>query len=426
MKFGSKGPTGPQRHPVSKIPTSKNWVIVLCILQALLVVPYCSNALPWAYGQGHFPIRPALYLLFVGSLNFLWVIGKSPDWTKTSLLVVLLLVLRAVDAAVLQRFTYPDGHSTAVFGLFAAVFMAVILFTSAGVMHRTSYLPALVTSASTIVICVVSLIAEWLGFFDFTIVDGRFSGFAGDPNRACVVMNLMLGIFLVLNKRFWPNMGMIALTAIGVFPTLSRGGLMILTLIAISYIVLNFHRHPGKILLAAAAAVPAILIGVGLLAAKGAANGKKDSNVEERIGAIFGGEVSGLQSNDRMKDLTDGLEAVSSAPVTGLGTGAGTNLYQPHNQIISLWIDLGLIGPAIYCTILALLCWKTISSQLRSIYLTIPLVLYFPLSQALVENHAYFYAFAIALVVSSRSFLSVRLAQPAQQIWQSRSLSNRV
>lgn len=425
MQLLGTGPTGPQTQAVSKIPASRRWIIGLCVLQALLVVPYTSNALPWAYGEGLFPLRPAFYLLFIGTLNFLWVIGKSPDWTKTSILVILLLLLRALDAAILQRFTYPDGHSTAVFGLFAAIFMAVILFSVAGVMHKTSYLPALVTSVSTVILCVVSLIAEWLGFFDFTIVDGRFSGFAGDPNRACVVMNLMLGVFLIINKRFWPNIGMIALTAVGVFPTLSRGGLMILTLITFSYIFLNLHRHFGKILITAGAAVPVILLGIGLLATKGSENGKKDSNVEARMSAIFGGEVSGLQSNDRMKDLTDGLEAVASAPITGIGTGAGTNFYQPHNQFISLWIDLGLIGPALYGIILVLLCWKAVASQLRSLYLVIPLVLYFPLSQALLENHAYFYAFSIALIVSSRSFLSVRLSHPTSQTWQSDSVAHR-
>ncbi len=394
---------------VRPVGQSAAWIKTFTVLQVLLIVPYASNALPWAYSHGIMPIRPAFYLILVGMLNLVLVGAKKPDFTITAGLFVTILTARALDAALLSRFKHPDGHDSAVISLAAAVFMAIVIFCSVGIMKKTTFLPAIIASALTIVLCVASILIEWLGFIDFTTVDGRFAGFAGDPNRACVYMNVMLGVFITLSRSFWANIAAIGVTAIGVLPTLSRGGMLILAMIVFAFALANLQRHGGKLALIAILAVPAVFAGIGILQAKGAKNGKVDNNVKDRIGAMFGGDVSGMQSDERVKDLEDGLNAVRKSPIFGMGTGAGTDHFQPHNQIVSLWIDLGLWGAFLYIAFLLTLCLKTARYRLRYACVLIPLVFYVPLSQALLENYAYFYGCSIAIILTSTRFIGFRL-----------------
>ena len=388
---------------------SKTWLWALTILQVLLIVPYVSKILPWAYGEGLMPIKPVVYQLGIGVLNLLVALRFRPDFTKMALLLVLLLLMRAVDTILLERFVFPTGDQfTRATGLFSNVFMTLVFIFALGVMYKTSFLPAKAVAFCTVVVCAGAVLLEVAGFIQETEAAGRFSGFVGDPNRACTVMMLMLAIFLVLNRGFWLNIALIAVAAAGAFPTLSRGGLLMLALISIAFFVRNFRQYAGQFILVGLAAVPMIAVGVGLLLTKSSEGGKSDQNAKSRIAAIFSGDVGKMNSVERTKDLRDGFEAAIQRPIFGYGSGAGSDMWQPHNQVVSVWLDLGLLGLIPYLGILGLVVWKTMTTGFRTVYVAIPLVLYLFLSQALLENFAYLYAIVFCSVATTTDFISLR------------------
>lgn len=405
---------GLHQERIRKEPSSSLWLWGFAVLQVMLIVPYVTKALPWAYSEGKIPIRPLYYMLFFGTLNLGVAILKVPDFSRTGFLVLLLIAARAFDATIFERYTYPEEHKSAVYGLWAAVFMVLIIFAIVGVLRKTSSFPLLMVAFCSICCCALAIWLEWLGLFQSTIASGRYSGFVGDPNRACSVMALMLAVFLTLSRRFWTCTFMIGVTIVGIFPTLSRGGFLIIGLIVCAFVLINFRAHLMKFLLIAAGAVPALILGVGLLVAKSNEGGRQDSNAEERISAIFSGDFSKMGSSERKKDFLDGLGAALSKPLTGLGTGAGSALYQPHNQILSVWIDLGFFGALLYFVILLIAASKAISRGAVGIYLAIPILLYVPLSQALLENYAYLLGLAVWITVCSRKMLGFRLFRPQQ------------
>jgi len=404
-----RNPKGVVQESMDPLRVSKHWVLLFCLIQAGLLVPYLSKAVPWAYENGYFPLRPMFFMLGLGALNLCWILGRAPDFTKTGLLFLALLCIRPLDAALLKRYIFLDGHNSEVLSMGASVFMAVVIFGCFGVMHKTSYRPAIFVTVGTILVCVGSILAEFLGLMQFSIAYGRVAGFSGDPNLACETMLCMLGVYLTLDRRFWPNIAVIGITAVGVFPSLSRGGMMILACIILAYVVMNLQRYFLRLVAIGVAAVPIMIAGVGILMSKASEGTKGNENALSRIEAIFGGDVEVIQSGERMKDLTDGLEAVAAHPLMGMGTGAGTLELQPHNQIISLWVDVGLIGPLLYSAILLVLGFKVLSSGMRGLYALIPLVLYIPLSQTLLQNFAYFYAVAAVIMVTTKDFWSFRL-----------------
>lgn len=412
MEATAQGVGGVYQQPVVKQPVTKFWWMSFTFLHVALLTPYATKLVTHYYGEGIFPIRPLFYMIGLGGLSLIWVAGKRPDFTKTGILLFILLAMRVIDAGLLQRFLLPGGNHQMFLGLGAAFFMGIVLFSSVGVLHKMSYKPIQIVSISTIAVVVASIIYEYLGFGDYTNVLGRPSGHIGDPNNACIVMTLMLGVFLSVTKKFWHNIGAIALTTIGVFPTLSRGGMMVLVMIIMVFVLMNLNKYFVRFLLIGIAAVPLVATAVGLLIAKAQQDGKGGENALSRIEAIFRMDVNKMGSSDRMQDFNAAVMAVQKNPLTGLGTGAGTEWYQPHNQFLSLWVDIGIVGAFLYAGVLGLLVFKSIVSGFKAIYAVVPIILFVPLSQALIDNFAYLYAIAVVLILTSRRFWSIRLMRP--------------
>lgn len=398
-------------EPVDSQQVSPGWKKLFLLLHCGLFIPYITDAIPSLYGLELFPIRPAIFMLVLCMLNAACVLSKGLDYTKTSILLILFLGFRAFDIAILQRFLYPDGQGEALFSTLALILTATIAATSLGVTRRTFSLPLLLVSGSSIVIQAASVLLEFAGLIKLSTVPGRAAGFAGDSNDSCMMMNLMLGVFLTLNRNFWLNLAMILVTALGVLPTLSRGGMLILILIAGMFFLLNLRKHATKLLLSAAAFIPIAGIMVGILVNSTNNGGVVDQNAKKRIEAIFGGDMENMQSDERLKDLQDGIDAATAHPLTGLGTGAGSLKYQPHNQLVTLWIELGLSGPILFLALLASAAFKVLQARGKGIYILIPLVLYIPLAQTLLEKYAYLYSLLILFYYTSSHFYAFRLAR---------------
>lgn len=402
-------------EPADSQKVTSTWLHVFLLLHCGLVIPYVTDAIPAFYGMGLFPIRPALFMLALCFLNAFWLLSKGPDFTKTSLLLVLFLAFRVFDIAILQRYLFADGQKEAMSSTLALTLMATIIAASLGVARKTSSLPVILVSAASLLIQVAAVLMEFAGFFSLSTVPGRAAGLAGDSNDACMMMTLMLGVFLTMNRAFWPNLGMIAIAALGVLPTLSRGGMLSLALITTIFCLLNLRKHATKLLIASAGFVPLAALMIGLLLNNSNSGGVVDENARNRIQAIFGGDLDSMQSGERLKDLHDGFEAALLRPLAGYGTGAGQFLYYPHNQWVTLWIDVGVLGPVLLLMVLAAAGFKVLRSRGRGIYILVPLFLYTVLAQTLLDNYAYLYSLLVLLFYTSTRFFTFRISRPRYQ-----------
>ena len=52
----------------------------------------------------------------------------------------------------------------------------------------------------------------------------------------------------------------------------------------------------------------------------------------------------------------------------GHGTGAGTSVWKPHNQIVSLWIDIGIPGVLLYIGSLLLMTFRCFLVKICLLY----------------------------------------------------------
>ena len=349
------------------------------------------------YEQGVFPIKPRdLTLGLVGLLGMLlWM--HRPAFSPLALSLLIIPTLRVIDCSVLKRFTHEalGDHSYLVFGLTLVLLVSLMAVLCMATEHGKRI--ALWTAVAVIFIDTGSLIYESMGYAKYTSIPGRVSGFLRQPNDAIIVMCLMLGVAFTLNRRFWGNVMLIAVAAIGVVLTLSRSGMLVFAALVAVFILLNFREHAGKILLVSAISIPLAAAGLAwFIHTATAASFGTDANIKNRIEAIFGGSTDKMASDERMKDLHDGWEAVTDSPLFGHGTGCASSMWQPHNQWVAIWLDIGVIGPVLYGITLITLTALSLAKKGQAIYIIVPLWMFSLFSQNLVEMAVYWFTASVA------------------------------
>ncbi|MGK0185349.1 MAG: hypothetical protein ACI9R3_001126 [Verrucomicrobiales bacterium] len=393
--------------------------MALIVAHVLLVIPYTTGAMAWGYANGLVPVRPAFLMVAAGGINLMLVFRRKPDLTIVSGLILALLLMRVFEVGILFRYPHPDGRLSQLISIAAMLFMVGSIVATSGVLYRISKIPILIVAAATVCICSLVNVAEWAGFVSMSTVPGRSAGFLEDANNSAIAIAMMTAVFITLSERFSLNCVILGIGATGVMLTLSRSGFLIYGLICVAFVLGNLRQHAHRFALMGfgCAAVAGLIAVVGSTSFFPESGGgyKKNRNVEQRMAAIFQGDVRKMGSSERMKDLKDGLAAVGEAPVFGMGMGAGTKLYQPHNQIISIWIDLGLIGVGLFVAIVSALAVSSVLSGFRAFYCVIPLVGFIPFSQFLVHFTPYWYGAIVASFVLASRVWSLRASRATQQ-----------
>lgn len=374
----------------------------LWISAVLLLVPLTSNALPMLFKDGVLPFKPRDYKLGFTLLTLLLVVINRPALCIPALTLLIIPFTRFTDAAVLQRFTtqgYFEDHETYVLNLGSdsLVALVAILCCCTPIGKRI----ALSVVTGTTLVVVGSVVYEFAGYAEWTNIPGRVSGLLGDANGPGIVLSLGIGVMLTLSNRFWWNIGFIAFSEFGNALTLSRSGTMGIMLLTVCYILANLRQRAGSLMLIGIVGIPLAGIGVAMLSADTERRGViRDDNAKSRVEAIYELDYEKLWSGERAKDLLDGWEAVTQKPITGHGTGAGTFWWRPHNEVVSLWVDLGLLGPVLYCSMLGYLAWRCLRTR-RGLYCLLPVFFFIPFSQVLVELPSYWITAAVAALVTS-------------------------
>lgn len=380
------------------------WIPVVVFVNLMLFLPYTTGAMQWAYAQGYVPFQPMVFMLSFGVLAIVLSLINRPEFTTVALLVLGVAAARAIDASFLKRFLYPEPHKTQVFFLISVVFMIVVSAFTVGLMRRGTKAPVVAVSVGTVLVCSFVNLYEFLGFAVYSAVEGRAAGFLEDANNSAIAITLMLGVFLSVNRGFWVNALMVGISAMGVFVTLSRSGILVYMAMLAVWGIINLRSNFRRMALIAAVGIPLASMGAGAMVAFSAksAGVRGDANVEGRLAALFGGDLEKMASSERTQDLVDGLAGIAKAPVAGLGTGAGTALYMPHNQLLSVWIDIGLVGVLFYGGLLVVLAWKCLASGFRGVFCLIPIIGFVPFSQTLIETAAYWFAALVLISMTSQ------------------------
>ncbi|MDI1314192.1 O-antigen ligase family protein [Prosthecobacter sp.] len=372
-------------------------MVKLLILAALaLLVPTMTKYLSWADDVGALPFKPRDYTLLTMAAVGVMVLLNKPSICPPAFLMLLVPLLRVLDATFLQRFTITalGSHSIVVMSLISnfLVTFTTVLCLSAQPWRRV---------ALWVGVCVALLSAggvyyEWLGFRAFTRIPGRMAGFPSDPNDPPIMICLMMSVVFTLNPRFWWNVVLVALVSPAIALTLSRSGMAVYFCLLLCYIVGNLRQHFMGMLLIVVVSIPLAIGGVAVLAQTSTKVGlMTNKDTADRLKAIYELDFERIKSPERSKDLQDGWEAVGKEPLWGHGTGAGTSVWKPHNQVVSLWIDIGIIGPLLFIGGMLLLTLRCFTLRLRGFYCLVPLWLFIPCSQIIIESPHYWFAAAV-------------------------------
>lgn len=377
------------------------------ILGPLLIalwVPHATSAIGWLNTNGLFPIKPRDYTLGLSALCIGCLLFSRPVIIPAMLALLVCPVVEIAEAAILRRFEVLDlgDHNAFLLNISSSQIVTTIgIFSLASRNGKTT---AIHLSLATLAVTVASLVAEVMGVREFTNVPGRPSGFPGDPNNTCILMDLMLSVLFMLETRFWRNILVAAVVAVATTITLSRSGMMLFAALFGSYILVNLRKHFTGLFLAGFATIPAAVLGLSIFAGAVGGDGVvKDRNAQDRFDAIFSMDFEKMKSAEREGVLKDGIEAVTKDPLSGYGTGSGTTFWMPHNQFVSIWLDLGVLGPILFMGVLFFVSAFVLAAGGRGGWALIPAFGFIPFSQVLLFNPAYWYALAVSLLLTART-----------------------
>lgn len=355
-----------------------------------------ADAVIGAYNAGLSPLKPVLFVL----VAVMGCIGLSmlnkPRFAPVALFVLLLPLVRIFDAVVLARAEVSSVGQTGM----DLIRMLLVLISILAVLSTDQGLRA-VRWAAILAICLTtaSEIYEMLGFAKFTSIPGRYAGFNGHPNFPPVLLCEMLGIVFALSPNFRLNCMLIGVSFVGVALTYGRSGFLVLAVMAGIYILMNARRNLGFLILIAAIAIPAAGVGFAILQSQTEKGITKDKNTAERLEAIYTLDFDKLKSPERVKDLSDAWEAVLQKPIFGHGTGVSGARWAPHNEYVSLWLEMGIPGLLLFVGTLGALIIRSIMTGGRAGYLVFAILAYTPAGQGRIEMPHFCLALSTAAVL---------------------------
>lgn len=393
-------------------PPSVLWIWLATAAFSAFTVPYATNFIQWANANGFFPIRPAIYLA-IASLGCLAVtFGRRSDLTVTALLVMFFHLVYMLISLLPHRYVHPEGRLYPLMTHGALLLSTFSITWFLGVTQRLTALPILVAFAAVVVIGSLSNFADWFGVYQFSKVTGRAAGFHGDPNNSCIAIVLALAVFLTFNRKLWLSFALIALSFIAVVITFSRSGLIAEILISAMFLGVIFRKKPAAVLKALAVTVPVVIVGIGYLISNMSSQTLRETDIQDRLGAFMGKDLEKMASGERMKDVRDGLHAVRDKPIFGYGVGAGTGKWQPHNQLVAIWIDGGIFFGGLYLLILGSIAFKCLATGGQGLLCLLAVIIFIPFSQILHTSLTYWVTCIILINLTSTRFITLQWAKP--------------
>lgn len=389
---------------------------LLPVAAVTLFAGHMSGAMACLSEHGSMPVKPRDFTLGFSALTLFLIFLNRPAFSPAALFLLIIPALRMADAALLKRYINVALEDPNIAVMTLASVLLVTLISLLVLCTENGKAIALKSAIVIIFLGAGSILYEAAGLAQYSQIPGRPAGFLTQPNEAIIMVCLMLGIVYTLSENFWANVGVTAVAAVGVGLTLSRSGMLVFVLLVACYFVGNLRRHFGKIVIIVAASVPAVLAGFAILLQMASSrNFGTDKNAMDRVAAItgiFSGQTDKMESDERMKDLRDGWEAVTDSPLTGHGTGCASSHWQPHNQWVAIWLDIGVGGVLLYGVTLLYLTALCVMSGGKGVFALLPLWAFSVFSQNLVETAGYWMCAGVVAVMATKSRFRLALRKP--------------
>jgi O-Antigen ligase len=352
-----------------------------------------SDVVLGSYDAGLSPLKPSLFLWGSAAFCIGMALISDPKLCPAVPFILILPVWRVLDAALLARFEAADVTELMMNPFRALVGLLAVL----AVLSTSASRPAVLWAAIVaIVMTTGSEIAEAVGLAKFTPIPGRFCGFSQHPNWPPMILSEMLGVIFALSKNFRLNMIMLAIAFPGVALTYGRSGMVCLGLMAFVYVMLNARRHPAFILTIVLVCAPLVGIGFAYLKSNTEKGVVKDKDTGSRIEAIYSLDFDKLQSPERAKDLMDAVEGAMKKPIFGQGVGSSGSAWAPHNEVVSIWLEIGIPGLLIFSFLHLGLTWASIARGGIAGFCIYAIWFFVPAAQGRIDSVHYWLAASVA------------------------------
>jgi O-antigen ligase len=376
------------QNPISsRISTIHVWVCTALI--GLL----SADVVMGMFNAGLSPLKPILFTLFAVLVTITSSLLNKPRFAPAVFLVLLLPLVRVFDAIVLKRAEFTYAGQTEM----DMMRMIIVLIAFLAVLATDKGLKiALGAAILSIFLTTGSEIFEMLGFAKFTAIPGRFAGFNGHPNFPPILLCEMLGIAFALCQNFRLNFLLIVTAYVGVGLTYGRSGFVVLTLMSGLYILMNARRNMNFLIVCVAVTIPLAGIGVAVLQSQTQKGIIKNKDTTDRMDAILNLDFDKLKSPERAKDVGDAMEAVFKRPFLGYGTGVSGARWAPHNEYVSLWLELGFPGLVLFVGTYVILIMRSIMTGGKAGYLIFAMLAFTPAGQGRIETPHFLLAMSTA------------------------------
>jgi len=199
----------------------------------------------------------------------------------------------------------------------------------------------------------------------FSVVDTRAAGWPVNPNVTAFVLPALCCLIVDFERIDLLSLIALLLTSVGVLATLSRGGMIMLAVLVVSYtIAVARQKGRGRIrffgtIAAVAGLGGLIMLGSSQLLQRASIFSMQSQN---RSGMLTGQVAIVTPQESRITLLRESWDLIHEAPFLGYGAGYTYTLEQgPHNIYIHQWLNNGIGGLICYLWLLvaaALVFWR--------------------------------------------------------------------
>lgn len=332
---------------------------------------------------GEMPIGPstsissatALIFLIVAAGSFL--LARAPIYTRSAVptLLILWLICLAVSAAMKPEWTSEHGRSALTLVMLAVTAMAVIL-----VLRRGEWIWQLATvlALSSALVSLITIYEAVTGQFNPVGIfegasDDRAYGLS-DPNYTAALLVTFIP-FLVMytlagKSRFWraTALCLTGLTLAAIASTASRGGVVgvLVVVVAMSFLAAapnsDSTRRTTSIKRRISIVVPLLVCGI-------IAAGIAPQVFWDRAGTLQDWSHPRDVKDSRVDLWEDYIPVWLKSPIWGNGPGMldpaviGNTTQFPHNTILQLAIEIGLVGLLPYLAVNGWAFWEALRAR---------------------------------------------------------------
>ena len=198
----------------------------------------------------------------------------------------------------------------------------------------------------------------------FSTADGRAGGFQENPNVAAIALAMLLAVAVRYDRVYLFDLVLILATFIGLFSTLSRGGMLQFTLFLVNYLYFTGRgrRLQQVSLIPVAALVMAGVAAVLVTQITASSDMFETENAQRRLATFAGGSETVYETDGaRLSLIPQYMALIDQRMLFGHGTGFSRSLpLGPHNSYLEFWVNNGFAGLMLYLWLLVamlLLCW---------------------------------------------------------------------